>query len=151
MKLNYSLITRRTFLNTLFGGWLVAFFSGTVFALMRFAFPTLGKEPDFVVLNRKDFMDLPNNSIKRFAWGGTVGLYFKKADGTILALKGVCTHMECNVDYKPAEKTFLLPLPSGLVRREREEYRRAAAQAARDLRDHRGGGKADHRQEGGQG
>jgi Rieske Fe-S protein len=106
MKLNYSLVTRRTFLNSLFGGWLVAFFSGTLFSLMKFAFPTLGKEPDFVVLNQKDFTDLPNNSIKRFAWGGTVGFYFKKADGSILALKGVCSHMDCNVDYKAAEKRF---------------------------------------------
>jgi len=113
MKLNFSLITRRTFLNTLFGGWLVAFLSGTGFALMRGAFPTLGKEPDFVVLNRKDFLDLPNNSIKRFPWGGTVGFYFKKADGTILALKGVCSHMECNVDYKPAEKKFYCPCHQG--------------------------------------
>jgi len=113
MKLNFSLITRRTFLNTLFGGWLVAFFSGTGVALMRFAFPTLGKEPDFVVLNRKDFLDLPSNSIKRFPWGGTVGFYFKKTDGTILALKGVCSHMECNVDYKPAEKKFYCPCHQG--------------------------------------
>ena len=113
MKLNFSLITRRTFLNTLFGGWLVAFLSGTVFALMRGAFPTLGKEPDYVVLNRKDFLDLPNNSIKRFPWGGTVGFYFKKADGTILTLKGVCSHMECNVDYKPAEKKFYCPCHQG--------------------------------------
>jgi cytochrome b6-f complex iron-sulfur subunit len=113
MKLKYSLITRRTFLNTLFGGWLVAFCSGTFFTLMKFAFPTLGKEPDFVVLNKKDFMDLANNSIKRFAWGGTVGFYFKKADGTILALKGVCSHMECNVDYKPAERRFYCPCHQG--------------------------------------
>ena len=64
MKINYSLITRRTFLNTLFGGWLLAFFSGTVFALMKFAFPTLGKEPDFVVLNRADFIDIPVNFLE---------------------------------------------------------------------------------------
>src|SRR4030043_862191 len=113
MKLNCSLITRRTFLNTLFGAWLAAFFSGTFFALMKFAFPTLGKEPDFVVLNKKDFTDLANNSIKRFPWGGTVGFYFKKADGAILALKGVCTHMECNVDYKPAEGRFYRPCTQG--------------------------------------
>ena len=113
MKLNFSLITRRTFLNTLFGGWLVAFFSGTFVALMRFAFPTLGKEPDFVVLDRKDFLNLPSNSIKRFPWGGTVGFYFTKADGTILALKGVCSHMECNVDYRPAEKKFYCPCHQG--------------------------------------
>ena len=151
MKLNYSLITRRTFLNTLFGGWFVAFFSGTFYALMRFAFPTLGKEPDFVVLNKKDFTNLANNSIKRFAWGGTVGFYFTKADGSIIALKGVCSHMECNVDYKPAEKRFYCALSSGMVRRKREKHLRTASETARDLRDLGGGGKADHRQEGGQG
>ncbi|MBN1663874.1 MAG: Rieske (2Fe-2S) protein [Deltaproteobacteria bacterium] len=106
MKLKYSLITRRTFLNTLFGGWLFAFFSGAFYTLMKFAFPTLGKEPDFVVLDRKDFSDIPNNSVKPFAWGGALGLYFKKEDGSVAALKGVCTHMECNVAYKPEEKKF---------------------------------------------
>jgi Rieske Fe-S protein len=106
MKLKYSLISRRTFLNTLFGGWLFASFSGAFYALIKFAFPTLGKEPDFVVLNRKDFVDIPVNSVKPFAWGGVPGLYFKKDDGTFMALKGVCSHMECNVAYRPNEKRF---------------------------------------------
>jgi cytochrome b6-f complex iron-sulfur subunit len=106
MKLNYSLITRRTFLNTLFFGWIFAFFSGTFYALMRFAFPTLGKEPDFVVLNWKDFAEIPTNSVKRFPWGGTVGLFYKRDDGSAIALKGVCSHMECNVDFRPAERRF---------------------------------------------
>jgi Rieske Fe-S protein len=106
MKLKYSLITRRRFLNTLFGGWLFAFFSGILYALMKFAFPTLGKEPDFVVLNRKDFIDIPHNSVKPFPWGGTVGLYYRKSDGSAMALKGVCTHMECNIAYRPEEKKF---------------------------------------------
>jgi Rieske Fe-S protein len=106
MKLNYSLITRRTFLNTLFFGWIAAFFSGTLYALLKFAFPTLGKEPDFVVLNRKDFENLEKNSVKPFPWGGTVGLYYRKENGSVLALKGVCSHMECNVAYRPVEKRF---------------------------------------------
>jgi Rieske Fe-S protein len=106
MKLKYSLISRRQFLNTLFGGSLLAFFSGTFFPLAKFAFPTLGKEPDFVVLDNKDFVNIPKNSAKAFAWGGVLGLYLKKEDGSVAALKGVCTHMECNVDYKPAEKKF---------------------------------------------
>lgn len=113
MRLKYSLVTRRTFLNTLFGGWLLAFLGGALFSLLKFAFPTLGKEPDFVVLNKKDFLDLPRNSIKRFPWGGTVGFYYVKADGSIMALKGVCTHMECNVDYKPAERRFYCPCHQG--------------------------------------
>ncbi|GEM_PF-6882558 len=61
---------------------------------MKFVFPTLGKEPDFVVLNAKDFVDIPTNSVKPFAWGGQVGFFYKKADYTTHALKGVCTYME---------------------------------------------------------
>lgn len=106
MKLKYSLITRRQFLNTLFGGSLIAFFSGTLFSLAKFAFPTLGKEPDFVVLDKKEFAGIPNNSTKAFAWGGVLGLFLKKADGGMTAFKGVCTHMECNVNYKSEEKKF---------------------------------------------
>lgn len=118
MKLDYSVISRRTFLNTLFGGWLFAFFSGSAYALLRFAFPTLGKEPDFVVLNVNDFMEIPPNSVKPFAWGGKLGLFFKKADGSVAALKGVCTHMECNITYKPADRKFYCACHKGWFNQE---------------------------------
>jgi len=106
MKFASSLVTRRTFLNTLFSGWLLAFSAGSLYALLRFVFPTLGKEPDFIVLNATDFLSMPVNSVRPFAWGGKVGLLFKRYSGTIAALKGVCTHMECNITYKPEEKKF---------------------------------------------
>jgi hypothetical protein len=48
MKLKFSLITRRIFLNTLLFGFLAAFFSEIFYAVIRFAFPTLGKEPDVI-------------------------------------------------------------------------------------------------------
>lgn len=113
MKLDYSLVTRRTFLNTLFGGWALAFCSGSVYAALKFAFPTLGKEPDFVVLDAKSFSGMPPNSVKPFAWGGKLGLIFRNAGGETFALKGVCTHMECNVTYKPDERKFYCPCHKG--------------------------------------
>lgn len=106
MKIDYSLVTRRTFLNALFGGWLGAFLVGNAYALYRFAFPTLGKEPDFVILKSEDYAAMEPNSTRPFAWGGKMGYIFKKADNTIVALKGVCTHMECNIVYKPESKRF---------------------------------------------
>jgi len=106
MKIDYSLVTRRTFLNALLSGWFFAFFSGVFYALIKFAFPTIGKEPDFVVLDINDFKDIPPNSVKPFAWGGKVGLFFKKADGATTALKGLCTHMECNITYKQEDRKF---------------------------------------------
>jgi Rieske Fe-S protein len=113
MKLDYSLVTRRTFLNTLFGGWALAFTAGSLYGLLKFAFPTLGKEPDFVVLPAKDFDSMPLNSVKPFAWGGKVGLIFRNSRGAVTALKGVCTNMECNVTYKPEEKKFYCPCHKG--------------------------------------
>ncbi len=113
MKLDYSLVTRRTFLNTLFGGWLLAFLAGSFLALFRFAFPTLGKEPDFVVLKPEDYDNIPVNSTKPFAWGGKLGLFFRKDEHTLVALKGVCTHMECNIVYRPEERKFYCPCHKG--------------------------------------
>lgn len=113
MKLKSSLFTRRTFLNTLFGGWLLAFLGGSVYGLLKFAFPTLGKEPDYVVLDKDDFFTIPNNSVKPFAWGGKLGLFYKKESGEMSALKGVCTHMECNITYRPAEKKFYCACHNG--------------------------------------
>ena len=113
MKLDYSLVTRRTFLTTLLGGWVAAFGAGSLYALLKFAFPTLGKEPDFVVLNAKEFLDIPVNSVKPFAWGGKLGLIFKDPSGVVHALKGVCTHMECNVTYKPEDTKFYCPCHKG--------------------------------------
>lgn len=79
MKLNYSLVTRRTFLNTLFGGWLATFSLGSLYAVWRGAFPTLGKEPDFVVLPKPgDFLDIPTNSTKPFAWGGRARVHLQE-------------------------------------------------------------------------
>ena len=113
MKSEESRITRRTFLNTLLGGWLLALLSGSIYGVLRFAFPTLGKEPDFVILPADDFMTIPNNSVKAFAWGGKVGLLMKKDDGSLQALKGVCTHMECNITYRPAERKFFCACHKG--------------------------------------
>lgn len=113
MKLDYSLISRRTFLNTLFGGWLGAVLSGGIYAFLKFIFPTVGKEPDFVVLSKADFLDIPGNTVKTFAWGGKPGFFLKKNDGTMLALKGVCTHMECNISYVPDTKRFYCACHNG--------------------------------------
>lgn len=106
MKLTHSLVTRRTFLNTLFGGWLIALASGGMYALLKFIFPTVGKEPDFVALKKADFLRIPSNSVKSFAWGSKLGFLLKSKDGELRAFKGVCTHMECNITYRPEVMKF---------------------------------------------
>jgi len=86
--------------------------------LCKFAFPTLGKEPDFVILKAMDYLDIPVNSVKPFPWGGKLGLFFKNTKGDTLALKGVCTHMECNITYKPEAMKFYCACHKGGLMKE---------------------------------
>ena len=113
MKIDSSLVTRRTFLRTLLGGWFFALLSGSTYTLFKFIFPTSGKEPDSVTLNAVDFCNIPVNSVKPFAWGGKPGLILKRKDGSLAALLGVCTHMECNITYRPNEQKFFCACHEG--------------------------------------
>ena len=136
MKIDFSLVSRRTFLNTLFGGWLVAFMGGSFYGLLKFAFPTLGKEPDFVILKPEDYLNIPDNSVKPFAWGGKLGLFFKHSNGSTAALKGVCTHMECNITYIPQDKKFYCACHKGWFDENGKNIRGTSAKTSRILRYH---------------
>ena len=113
MKIDYSLVTRRTFLNTLLGGWLASFSSGSLYALSGSPSRPWARSPISSSSKPDDFLTIPANSTKPFAWGGKVGLFFKRADNRIVALKGVCTHMECNIVYKPEDRRFYCPCHKG--------------------------------------
>ena len=113
MKLKFSLLDRRTFLNTLFGGWLISVLAGLFYPLVRSAFPNLGKEPDFVILSVTDFLDLEPNSVSAFAWGAKLGLLRKEDGGALRAFKGVCSHLDCNVTYMPEDRKFFCACHKG--------------------------------------
>ena len=105
MRLKHSLFSRRVFLNSLLGGGLAAFAATFIGPLARFVFPPY-KEPDEVKLPAADYTGIGDNEVKPFAWGNKPGFIKRGADGVLVAFVGVCTHLDCNVTYIPAERKF---------------------------------------------
>ncbi|MFP4082391.1 MAG: ubiquinol-cytochrome c reductase iron-sulfur subunit [Candidatus Aminicenantes bacterium] len=112
MKLKHSLFTRRQFLNGLLGGWLAALLGSFLYPIIRFVFPPY-REPDKVILSWADYKDMAANSVRNFAWGSKPGILKKNHDGSLMALVGVCTHLDCNVTYLPHQKKFFCACHEG--------------------------------------
>jgi Rieske Fe-S protein len=105
MKLLYSLFSRRAFLNSLIGGWLAALGAAFISPLVKYIVPPT-REPDQVSLPLADVKDLDANAVQGFAWGNKPGLLKKTEDGAYIAFVGVCTHLDCNVSFVPAQRRF---------------------------------------------
>ena len=112
MKLKHSLFSRRKFLNGLIGGWVGAMVASLVYPIVRFVFPPY-KEPDEVFLLFADYKDIPPNTTKIFPWGSKPGLLKKNENGSLMAFVGVCTHLDCNVEYKAEQRKFFCACHDG--------------------------------------
>lgn len=112
MKIKYSLFTRRSFLNSLVGGWLATLGAVFLSPILKFVFPPY-REPDQVTLPFADFKDMAPNTVKNFSWGSKPGFLKRKQDGTLQAFVAVCTHLDCNVTYLPSQKKFFCACHEG--------------------------------------
>lgn len=106
MRLRDSLFSRRQFLGRLFAGWLSGLAALLAYPLARFLAPAEEAEPAFVLLSAPDYLAIEPNSAKVFPWGHKMGIFMKASDQSLRAFKGVCTHMDCNVTYKPELHRF---------------------------------------------
>ena len=112
MKIKHSLIKRRNFLNALLGGWAAALMATFVVPAIKFVFPPY-REPDEVILPFADFKDMEPGSVRTFPWGSKPGALKKNSDGTYTAFVAVCTHLDCNVSWKPEERKFFCACHDG--------------------------------------
>ena len=111
MKLKYSILSRRKFLNSLLGGWVIAFFSTLIYPVIKFVFPPY-REPDEVILPFAEFKNMPLYSARNFSWGSKPGILLKKENG-FEAFIGVCTHFDCNVTWLPEKRKFFCACHEG--------------------------------------
>jgi len=112
MKLKHSLFSRRQFLNGLIGGWVGAILASLVYPIVMFVIPPY-KEPDEVFLLYADYKDISPNTSKVFPWGSKPGILKKNDDGSLMAFVGVCTHLDCNVEYKAEQRKFFCACHDG--------------------------------------
>ena len=66
-----------------------------------------------MILKVTDFLALEPNSVSAFAWGAKLGLLRKEDGGDLRAFKGVCSHLDCNVNYLPEERKFFCACHKG--------------------------------------
>lgn len=111
MKLKYSTLTRKRFLNFLLGGWLVALGSTLLYPILRFITPPY-REPDKILLSLADCQSMVPHSAMRFAWGTKPGLLIKNEQG-FRAFVGVCTHLDCNVTWQQNDRKFFCACHDG--------------------------------------
>lgn len=113
MKLVDSYLSRRDFLRRLMAGWAVATVGVIAYPLARYLAPVPSPDPDWVVLPAADFLSIPPNSAKIFAYGRKMGIVLRTAEGEFRLFKGVCTHLDCNVTYRPEERKFFCACHQG--------------------------------------
>ncbi len=112
MRIKHSLLSRRRFLNSLFGGWLAALATSFLGPVLKVILPPY-REPDEVILPFADFKDIVPNSAKNFPWGSKPGLLKKNDDGSLTAFVAVCTHLDCNVSYLSGQRKFFCACHEG--------------------------------------
>ncbi len=107
MKIFESLFSRRKFLNSLFGGGLLALFATVLTPVIRFCFPgVIGPEPDEVLLTPEEVPQLEPNQGAIFRYGNRPGLIFRTPSGELRAFSATCTHFECTVQYNGKDKNI---------------------------------------------
>lgn len=115
-QMPYSQIARRSFLRRLSAIVGAGLFAQVILPVWRYVFPGMSREPEKVVFTDEMLAQL--NTTKpgdcfRFEWGGVPGLALRARDGELRVFKGVCTHADCNVAWRPAKHDFFCACHEG--------------------------------------
>ena len=112
----YSLVHRRSFLRRISALVGAGFFAQFLLPIRRYLFPGMSREPDKVEFTDEMLAQL--NALEpgrcfRFQWGAVPGLALRARDGELRVFKGVCTHADCNVAWRPVENDFFCACHDG--------------------------------------
>lgn len=115
-QIPYSIVERRSFLGRISAILGAGFFAQVVLPLWRYMFPGMSREPDKVEFT-EDMLahinSLGAGQCLRFQWGGVPALALRARDGELRVFKGVCTHADCNVAWRPDEHDFFCACHDG--------------------------------------
>lgn len=92
--------SRRSFLNRILGGSLIAFSASVLYPVWRFLIPPVDDsvKPTSVVAGRLG--ELTPNSGKIFRFGNQPGILIMTPKGELRAFSAICTHLDCTVQYR---------------------------------------------------
>jgi len=96
--------TRRSFLNYILGGGVLATIGAIVYPAIRFIMPPPSGEANVSQLKlpfaRSDIEADPARA-KTFKFGRTMGIIVLTDSGELRAMAATCTHLDCTVQHRP--------------------------------------------------
>jgi Rieske Fe-S protein len=93
-------ITRRSFLDRLLGIGVVAWLGSVFFPVVEYFKTPLQGEAEVTSVVAANIKNLKPNSGIVFKFGREPAILISGPDGKLHALSGVCTHLECTVQYR---------------------------------------------------
>ena len=104
---------RRNFLDIFFGGSLLATIAAFVYPVVRYVLPSKRTAVVENSVAAAKVGELPPNAAKVFKFGSAPAVLINTAEGTLVALSAVCTHLTCTVRYDGETGTLFCPCHNG--------------------------------------
>ena len=104
---------RRTFVNYFLGGSLLATVAAFLYPVVRYVLPPRQAEALQKRVVAAKVGELAPNSSKIFKFGAYPAILVNTADGQLVALTAVCTHLTCTVRYESDSGTLYCPCHNG--------------------------------------
>ena len=104
---------RRNFLDIFFGGSLLATIAAFVYPVVRYVLPSKRTSVIENSVAAAKVGELPPNAAKVFKFGSAPAVLINTAEGTLVALSAICTHLTCTVRYDGETGTLFCPCHNG--------------------------------------
>ena len=91
---------RRDFLNVLIGGGFFAWLLSLFYPVFKYLEPPAVEEAKVSNVKIGEIEDMEKDSGKIIKFGNKPVIVVRKADGEYVAFAGVCTHLDCIVQYR---------------------------------------------------
>jgi len=106
-------VNRRSFIDFFFGGSLLATIAAFLYPVVRYVLPSKSAGVIQNSVTAAKVGELPPNAAKIFKFGSTPAVLVNTAEGTLVALSAVCTHLTCTVRYDGETGTLFCPCHNG--------------------------------------
>jgi len=96
--------TRRSFLNYILGGGVVATLGAIIYPAFRFITPPPSGEANVSQLKlpfKRPDIEADPTKAKTFKFGRTMGIVVVTGTGELKAMAATCTHLDCTVQHRP--------------------------------------------------
>jgi cytochrome b6-f complex iron-sulfur subunit len=104
---------RRNFVNYFLGASLGATVLAFLYPLLKYVLPPRRAEAVQRRVAAAKAGELVPNSFKIFKFGASPGILVNTAEGQLVALTAVCTHLTCTVRYEASSGTLFCPCHNG--------------------------------------